>query len=348
MKAIEIHSRQIGPGHPCYVISEIGNNHGGSFDTAVRMIEESARAGVDAVKFQTFRGEDVVSPRVKSDQYPGWDVADKFEYWVDFIDSLVLPWERYPELIRLARELAVHFVSTPLSTEAASFLADIGADALKIASMDVTHHPLLEHVATLGLPVIMSTGMATLAEIEEAVDILQDVPLVLLHCVSEYPLRLEDARMHNLVRLQRHFGRPVGFSDHSLGYSLDVAAVALGACVLEKHFTLDRNTPAKAEHHFSTEPAEMLELVRAIREVELALGEDGSRGDGVDRQRASSYRRSLQLVRDMKPGEVVVESDLVALRPGEGLDPRNLRRVVGRPLSRACAAYTPLQWEDLG
>jgi N,N'-diacetyllegionaminate synthase len=345
MNSVRIGRSTIGAGHPCYLISEIGNNHGGSVELALRLIEESARAGANAVKFQTFTGKDIVSPNVKSDTYPGWDVSRQFERWVDFVDSLALPRSVYPELIRTAHSLGMDFISTPTSMDTASFLEDVGADALKIASMDLTYHPLLEHVAGLDLPVVLSTGMGTIGEIEEAVGIFAGVPLIVLHCVSEYPLPSGSADLNNLVGLQDYFRIPVGFSDHSPGHLLDVLAVALGAVAIEKHFTLDRASPFKAEHHFSLEPTEFANLAAAVRESELALG---SRiRNPSDRKNALGFRRSLQFVRDMEAGEVIGEQDVVALRPGNGLHPRYLRQVVGQSLGRACNAYTPFTWDDL-
>jgi N,N'-diacetyllegionaminate synthase len=345
MNSIRIGKTTVGDGYSCYLISEIGNNHGGAIDLALQMIEESAKAGANAVKFQTFTGKDIVSPIVRSDEYPGWDVSSQFERWVDFVDSLALPQEAYPELIRTAHDLGMDFISTPTSPETASLLADVGADALKIASMDLTYHPLLEHVSRLGMPVILSTGMGTIGEIDEAVALLAGVPLLILHCVSEYPLPSGSADLNNIVGLREYFGVPVGFSDHSPGYLLDVVAVARGAVAIEKHFTLDRNSPFKAEHHFSLEPQEFAELTAAVREAELALGSKMRSPD--DRKNAASYRRSLQFVRDMDAGEVIRENDVVALRPGYGLHPKYLEQIAGRTLARSCKAYTPFTWEHL-
>lgn len=249
-QTVPIGNKTIGNGNPCYIVSEIGNNHDTNIETAKALIKASYEAGADAVKFQTFKSLDIVNPNMPANAYPGWDVSDRFEYWYQFVNTLAMPYEWYDELIAYTRKLGLAFISTPASIEAAHFLADKKIDALKIASMDLNNTPFLREVDHMGLPVILSTGMSMTEEIQEAVSVFKKSPLILLHCVSNYPLGYEDANLLNIPMLKDAFSLPVGFSNHALGYDLDITAVALGACVIEKHFTFERSNPNIAEHHF--------------------------------------------------------------------------------------------------
>lgn len=343
---MNIAGRPIGSGR-CFLIAEIGNNHNGRAETAAAMMRAFAAAGADAVKFQTFEPEDLVSPLVPASRYPAWDVGGRYERWVDFLRTLVLPRESYPALVALARELGVAFLSTATSVESAEFLAQVGADGIKVASMDVDNLPLLRAIGTTALPVIISTGMSTVAEIEEAAGCFDRQRLAVLHCVSNYPLDHEDANLRNIPALASRLGLPVGFSDHSVGHELPLAAVALGAAVVEKHVTFDRACHDKAEHHFSMTPPEFTQMVNAIRAVETALGtperdlgaaEQGSRGE---------YRRSLFVARDIAAGERIEAADVRCVRPASSVPPRYRDRVEGARARRPLAAYTPFALEDL-
>jgi len=343
----KIAEKEIGGGSPCYIISEIGNNHGVNLETAKKMIEVSSEAGADAVKFQTFKATDIVNPNVPANAYRGWDVSDKFEYWHEFVDTLAMPYEWYDELIDYARGLGIGFISTPASLEAAMFLVEKGVDALKIASMDVNNTPFLEEVDKMNLPVILSTGMSTIDEIEEAVAAFKKSPLILLHCVSNYPLKHEDANLLNIKMLKDRFHLPIGFSNHALGYDLDIAAVTLGANIIEKHFTLSRSSPKLAEHHFSMEPEEMKELVKKIRLVEKAFGgyERVLAEDELENRKLA--RRSITILKKMKSGDRIEKKDIAVIRPGTGMEPRYFNDIIGKKVCREIEAFELLGWEDL-
>lgn len=345
---MRIGNRQIGPGSPCYVIAEIGNNHNGDPQRAADLMRAFAAAGADAVKFQTFAPEDLVSPRVSTSRYPGWDVGGGFERWVDFLQTLVLPEAAYPGLIALARELKVDFISTATSVKAAQFLADLHVDALKVASMDANNLPLLRAIAAHGLPVIVSTGMATVAEIAESVSCFSPGQIALLHCVSTYPLAYHEANLRNVTMLREQFQVPIGFSDHSLGAELPLAALGLGAAILEKHVTFDRACPQKAEHHFAMLPDEFADMVASIRRVELAMGTVERTLSSQELASRVEYRRSWFFTRDMQAGEVVHEQDVKCLRPATSVAPRDIDRVLGRSTRRAIQAYDAFSLDDLG
>jgi len=344
---VKIAEKEIGGVFPCYVISEIGNNHGVNIDTAKEMIKISCKVGADAVKFQTFKAMDIVNPKVPADAYRGWDVSDKFEYWHEFVDTLAMPYEWYGELIDYARDLGIGFISTPASLEAASFLVEKGVDALKIASMDVNNIPFLSEIDRMGLPVILSTGMATMEEIQEAVTTLRTAPLILLHCVSNYPLKYEDANLLNIRMLSDYFELPVGFSNHSLGYDLDMAAIGLGADVIEKHFTLDRSTSSTAEHHFSMEPEEMKGMIEKIRMIEKALGSYKRIFSQEELSNRKQFRRSIVARYAMDAGETIKDEDLAFVRPGTGLPPGDKEKVVGKKLKCSIKAYDFIRLEEI-
>ncbi|MBU0630365.1 MAG: N-acetylneuraminate synthase family protein [Candidatus Margulisbacteria bacterium] len=344
---IKIGRKEIGTGAPCYIISEIGNNHGANLETAKKMIKASFATGADAVKFQTFKALDIVNPNVPANAYSGWNVSDKFDYWYQFVETLEMPYEWYDELIGYTRSLGLAFISTPASMEAALFLAEKKVDAIKIASMDLNNLPFLREIDKLGLPVILSTGMSRLEEIEEAVQSFKKAPLALLHCVSNYPLKPEEANLLNIKMLRDHFSRPVGFSNHALGYDLDLVAIGLGACIIEKHFTLDRNDPKPAEHHFSMLPEEMKEMVLKIRVIEKALGSRNREVSGKELKNRELIRRSITVLEDIKKGDIIKSESLGFIRPGTGIEPKNINKIIGKKARRAMNAYDLVKWEDL-
>ena len=346
-ETVTIGNKTIGKGNPCYVISEIGNNHDTNIKTAKALIKASCKAGADAVKFQTFKSLDIVNPKVPANAYPGWNVAGRFKYWYQFVDTLAMPYEWYDELIPYTRKLGLAFISTPASIEAAHLLAEKKADAIKIASMDLNNTPFLKEVDGLGLPVILSTGMSTIEEIQEAVSVFKKSPLILLHCVANYPLAYEDANLFNIRMLKDKFSFPVGFSNHALGYDLDITAVALGACVIEKHFTFDRSNPSVAEHHFSMQPDEMKQMVEKIRIIEKALGSYERKMTKSELQTRDLARRSITIKKDLRAGEKIAKQDLVVVRPGTGIAPKHVNDVIGKKVKAAMKAFELLDWKDL-
>lgn len=331
-----------------YIISEIGNNHNGSVEKAIAMIDASKAANVDAVKFQTFRGIDIVSPKVKADEYKGWDVKG-VEFWYQFLDTIALKLEDHQKVIDHSLKLGLDFITTPTSPYIVEYLEKLkGIKAYKIASMDLNNTPLLEAVAKTKKEIIMSTGMGEMAEVHRAVDIFKNHKLSVLHCVSDYPLDPDKAFLNNITSLIQEFPKlDIGFSDHSLGHELCVAARCLGAVVFEKHITLDRKDPNPAEHHFSMEPNEFKELVNWIRHIDVNLNTTGFSRSETEKVNRLKYRRSYHYNADLKQGEKMSIDKLSFVRPGDGIDNEELKDFIGKTLNKDVKAYDPCQLNDI-
>lgn len=345
---MRIGTKSIGESQPCFIVAEIGMNHDGSKQKAKDLIAVAAEAGADAVKFQTFKALDIINPTLPADYDPQEPVPPQYEYFCQYIEKYELPYEHYDELISYASERKLIFLSTPCSYEAVDFLAE-RIPAFKIASMDLNNIPLLEKVGAKEKPVILSTGIGTLPEIEAAIQAILNSgaeEAALLHCIANYPAKPEELNLRNIPMLKQTFGLPVGFSDHSPGIISSVAAVALGACIVEKHITLDRKTPGP-DHYFALEPADLKELVKNIREVESALGSSERGLTDSEKQKRVTYRRSLVTNRDLKKGHVLREEDISVIRPGSGFQPGDLPMIVGMVLQRNLPAYTPLKQEHI-
>lgn len=308
----------------------------------------SAKAGVDAVKFQSFRGLDIVSPKVRADEYPGWDVRDH-EYWYQFLDSIALPLEDHQVLINSAHSHGLDFITTPVSPSIVNELESMQAiDAYKLASMDLNNLGLIQAIAETEKKVIISTGMADLAEVEHVVSTFGEDKLTIMHCISDYPLDPVNASLHNIKVLQDKFPAAlIGFSDHSLGHELVIAAVTLGANIIEKHVTLDRNDNNVAEHHFSMEPEELNDMVKWVRTLDINLQHDAwirSPNEAEGRTRA---RRSFHYKRELKAGHILTENELTFIRPGDGIGYDELASVLGYPLRENRDAYAPCMISDI-
>lgn len=313
-------------GGPVYVIAEIGSNHDGSLERAIEMIGVAARAGADAAKFQSFTAETLVANRAA-------ELRKAFA-------PLALPPEWLPDLASAATAAGVHFVSTAFSSDAVQAIAASGAPAIKIASGDLTHHALLRATAETGLPVIVSSGAATIGDVERSVAVLRAAgceQLAVTHCVSSYPPRLEEMNLRAMASMALAFDVAVGLSDHTPGAAVSTAAVALGACVIEKHLTLDRSLPGP-DHPYALQPDEFEVLVASIRAVELALG-DGVK-QPAESEAAERYWawRGLYAARDLPEGTIVTTSDLVALRPRESVGADEEHLVLGRVVRRGLRA----------
>jgi N-acetylneuraminate synthase/N,N'-diacetyllegionaminate synthase len=345
--AVELGSHLIGGGAPCLVIAEIGSNHDGDLDQARRLIDAAARAGAQAVKFQSFRAERLVNPRWPSAS-GGWAPFEGFER----LRSLELPLDWLVPLREHAAAQGLVFLSTPFDEEMADALASAGVAGFKIASGDVTHDPLLRHVAALGRPVLLSTGLATLEEVQHAVaEITAVLPggpraLVLLHCVSMYPPRWHEVNVRAITTLAEAFHLPVGFSDHTPGHALVLAAVTLGAAVVEKHLTLDRSLPGP-DHGFALDPSEFGAMVTDVRRIEAGLG-DGRKvpADGEIAERRWA-RRSVYAATAIEAGTVLEAIHMKIVRPATGLEPGCAPALVGRRALRPIAADQPLTWDDV-
>jgi len=342
---IQIGSRRIGPGHPAYIIAEVSANHNGSLEQAIRIVEAAAAAGVDAVKLQTYTPDTIT---LKSERE--WFRLSGGTLWdgrilYDLYAEAYMPWEWQAELMRVANRLGLGCFSTAFDPTAVDFLESLGVPAHKIASSEVVDIPLIRKMAGTGKPLLISTGMATLAEVEEALEAARAAgarQIALLKCTSAYPAPPAEMHLRTIPHMRDAFHVPVGLSDHTLGISVPVAAVALGACIIEKHLTLSRSVPGP-DSAFSLEPDEFKDMVCAIRSAELALGTVCYR---PSRHETSSrkYRRSLFIVRDMQAGETFTTDNLRSIRPGNGLHPRYLEALLGRSARTDIATGTPADW----
>jgi N-acetylneuraminate synthase/N,N'-diacetyllegionaminate synthase len=343
MAIIHIADRCIGRGHPCFIIAEAGVNHNGNVDLAYQLVDVAAAAGADAVKFQTFQAERLASPQAEKATYQK-TTTDSGENQLEMLRRLQLSHDDYSSLRRHCDQRGIMFLSTPFEEESADFLDFIGLHAFKLPSGELTNLPFLRHVAAKGKPVIMSTGMASLGEVERAVEVLNCVPLALLHCTSAYPADVSQCNLNAMGTLSAAFGVPVGFSDHTSGIAVAIAAAALGACIIEKHFTLDCSLPGP-DHRASLEPGALSMMIAGIRDAEAALGDGVKRPQPIELNTAAVARKSVVSLHDLSAGTVLAPDMLAIMRPGTGLEPNNLPLVLGRTLAVAIAAGTPLQWE---
>ena len=347
--AFDLAGKGVGPGRPCFVIAEAGVNHNGDVELAHRLVDVAAEAGADAVKFQSFDPERLVSPLARKAAYQA-EATGHRESQLEMLRRLVLPSEALAKLAAHAAERGIIFLSTPFDESSADLLETLGMPAYKVPSGEVTNHPLVAHVAAKGLPVLLSTGMSTLEEVAQAVAVVRengDPPLALLHCVSNYPAAPRDSNLRAIAAMRAAFGVPVGWSDHTEGLQVSLAAVAAGADLLEKHVTLNRNLPGP-DHRSSLEPEELAELVRAVREVELAMGDGVKRPVASEAATSEVARRSLHAARALPAGHLLETGDLIALRPGTGISPALRDRVVGRRLKVAVAGGEMLGEHQLG
>jgi pseudaminic acid synthase len=346
---IRIGSRLVGPGQPVYIVAEMSANHHQEFAQAVDILHAAKECGADAVKLQTYT-PDTITLDCANEYFqvpPGTIWAGRTLY--DLYGEAYTPWEWQPQLKNLADELGLDLFSTPFDPTAVDFLEQMGVPAYKIASFELVDLPLVAKAAQTGKPLIMSTGMASLGEIEEAVSAARAAgaaQMALLKCTSAYPAVPADMNLRTIPHLAATFGLPVGLSDHSLGMAAPVAAVALGACIVEKHFTLSRSVPGP-DRAFSLEPQEFKEMVAAIRETEPALGQVCY--EATAREAASRLtRRSLFVVKDIQGGESFSEENVRSIRPGYGLHPRYLPEILGRRAKQDIKRGTPLSWHHVG
>jgi pseudaminic acid synthase len=343
---VDINDRKIGPGFPVYIVAELSANHRQKLDEAIELIRAAKEVGTDAVKLQTYTPDTMTIQCDKAEFQIGGGTLWDGKTLYDLYSEAYMPWEWQPKLKKMADDLGMDLFSTPYDKAAVDFLEEIGVTAYKVASFEIVDIPLIEYIAGKGKPIILSTGMATLEEIEEAVQAAQKAgtsQIALLKCTSVYPAPPEEMNLHTIPDLAKKFGLPVGLSDHTMGISVPVAAVALGACIVEKHFTLSRSIPSP-DSAFSLEPQEFKAMVEAIRTAEKALGEVNYE---TTKQEAKSrvFRRSLFVVKDVKAGEVFTEENISSIRPGYGLHPRYLKEVLGRRAAQDIQPGTPLSWE---
>ena len=343
MQTIQVGNKLIGAAQPVFMIAEAGVNHNGDLKLARALIDVAVEAGADAVKFQTFQADRLATPDAPKADYQLRTTGDA-ESQFDMLRRLELSPDAHRELQSYCHERGIIFLSTPFDDVAVDLLDELGVPAFKISSGDLTNSPLLEHVASKGKPVILSTGMSELSELIEAVSVLNTAGCenpVLLHCVSNYPADAAEVNLRAMQTMRSAFDVPVGFSDHTEGIDVALAAVALGACVIEKHFTLDRTLPGP-DHRASLEPAELRELVRSIRRVETALGNGRKVPSASEVETAKVARRSLVAARDIPAGVTLERSMVVMRRPGTGMSPGMLETLLNRRAVREIAAGTLL------
>ena len=341
-----INNRTIGPGYPVYVIAEMSANHNQSFDKAVGIIEAAQKAGADAVKTQTYTADTITLDcdneyfRIKGTLWEGKNLYQLYQ-------EALTPWEWQPKLKKACEDLGMDFFSTPFDSTAVDFLEKMGVPAYKVASFELVDIPLLKKIAATKKPVIMSTGMATADEIDEALRTIAETggpAVALLKCTSAYPAPLEEMNLNTIPYFAKTYGVPVGLSDHTMGSAVAVAAVALGGCIVEKHLTLSRKDSGP-DSAFSTEPEEFKTMVDGIRAVEKALGK--ATYEVTEKQQENRvFRRSLFVVKDIKRGEELSKDNVRSIRPGHGLHTRYLDQVLGRKVARDLKRGTPLS-EDM-
>lgn len=337
-------------GRAPYVIAEIGANHNGEVALAKKLVDAAKACGCDAAKFQSWDSRIFSRTVYEQNYFLGDDYRGRKDFTLkEIVEEFALDDAEFDEIAAHCRSAGVDFASTPFENEQVDALVRCRAPFVKIASMDVNNDRLLRHAAATGKPIVLSTGMAELGEIERAVRILEDAKaaeIVILHCVSVYPAPPEILNLRNIETLRRAFGHAVGFSDHTLGIGAPVAAAALGAVVIEKHFTLDRDMFGW-DHKVSTTPAEMALLVQALRDAHAALGSPRRELSARERDTRSSYRRSLVSARPLAAGRVIGADDIVYRRPGTGIDPSLAEVVVGMRARRDIADDTVLDWRDI-
>jgi N-acetylneuraminate synthase len=345
-QTLNIDGRVIGPGYPAYVIAELSANHNQSFDKAVKILRAARKAGADAVKLQTYTPDTIT---IRSDKEcfrirggTLWDGRTLHELY----GEAYTPWEWQPKLKQVADEIGLDLFSSAFDESAVDFLEEMKVPVHKIASPELVDIPLIQRMARTGKPLILSTGMATREEIEEAVTAARAAgaqQLALLKCTSAYPSQPEEMHLRTIPELAQRYGVPAGLSDHTMGIAVPVAAVALGASIIEKHLTLSRADKGP-DSAFSLEPNEFKQMVEAVRVAEQALGEVHF---GVSPREAASraFRRSLFVVKDIKQGEVFTEDNVRSIRPANGLHPRHLYEVLGRYAARDIEMGTPLSWD---
>ena len=342
---IDIAGRKVGNGQPCFVIAEAGVNHNGDIELAKKLIDVAKEVGADAVKFQTFKAEDVVTRGAEKAEYQKETTGEK-ESQFEMIKKLELSERDLGALLFYAKEKDIIFLSSPFDKRSVDLLDELGVPAFKVGSGEITNLPLLRHIARKKKPILLSTGMSTLGEIAEALEVMLQEgagEILLLHCVSCYPAKVEEMNLRAMETLRQAFKLPVGLSDHTLGISIPVAVVALGVCVIEKHFTLDKNLHGP-DHRASLEPEELKQMVKAIRDIERAMGDVIKRPTKGEEEIKKVARRSIVAKVDIPEGAIIAEDMLDVKRPGTGIEPRYLERIVGKRAKRCIKGGELINW----
>jgi N,N'-diacetyllegionaminate synthase len=334
------------------IIAEAGVNHNGDILLAKKLIDVAVDAGVDYVKFQTFKADKLVSRDAKKASYQNKNINDGDDSQYNMLKKLELSHENHLELMTYCAEKKIKFFSTAFDAEGVHYLNDLGLDFFKIPSGEITNYPYLKAIALFGKPVIMSTGMCSDLDIKLALDVLIKFGLSkdkvsILHCNTEYPTPMQDVNLKAMLTIQQEFGVQVGYSDHTLGIEVPIAAVALGAKIIEKHFTLDRTLPGP-DHVASLEPNELKAMVAAIRNIEKAIGGNGIKAPSEsETKNIAIARKSIHLNKDISKGTIITEDDIVSLRPGDGISPMDWEHIIGKKLLEDKVAFYKLSYSDL-
>ena len=313
-----------------YIIAEAGDNHNGDFNTALKLVDVAKRAGADCVKFQTFVTEEIISKYAEMAEYQKKNTG-KEESQFEVVKRLELSFDEFRKIKEYCDRVGIQFLSTPFDLKSVDFLNELGVPFFKIPSGEITNYPYLVKIAHTGKPVVMSTGMCEPDEILAAINVLEkngSGEITLLHCNTEYPTPLKDVNLYAMRTMKKMFGKKVGYSDHTKGIEVPVAAVALGACVIEKHFTLDKNMPGP-DHKASLEPDELGRMVKNIRNIEIALGDGVKRVSESERKNIAIARKSIVARRNIQEGEILTEENLAVKRPGTGINPMQWMEVLG-------------------
>ena len=345
---IHINNRIIGKGHPTYIVAELSANHGGKLEHAIALIHTAAKSGADAVKLQTYTADTMTidcnaPPFIHSNSslWPGKSLYELYK-------TAYTPWEWHEQLLQTALDLGLDLFSSPFDASAVDFLEKLEIPAFKISSFEIIDLPLIAYAAKTGRPLIISTGMATLAEIDSAIHCAKKngtLEIAILKCVSSYPATYDDMNLRTLTRLQQIYNLPIGLSDHSLGIVAPVVAVSLGASIVEKHLTLSKNLKT-ADQPFSLTPEEFSQMVDAIRKAERCLG-NPQFGPRENEKESLSFRRSLYITKDIAAGEAITRENCRSIRPGGGIAPHYLSIILGKRLRCNTLKGTPLTWDLL-
>lgn len=349
MKTIKFGDVEIGPGKPPYIIAEVGSNHNGDMNLCRQLIDAAAAAGAHAVKFQSWTDTSLIAEEEYARNTEYSDKKKHFGSLREMVTAYQLTADQHLEAHAQCRAQGIAFCSSAFSVEEVNLLEKLAVPFFKIASMDVVHLPLLKYVARKQRPVVISTGMATLGEIEQAVEAVRDEgneQIVLMHCVSIYPPEYDTINLRNMATLQQAFDVPVGFSDHTLGTAIPLAAISLGACVIEKHFTIDQEM-AGWDHSISANPEQLRIIVAEGRNIFTALGGNGRMVSAAEMEKRKKFRRSLVARRKLDRGHMLTEADLDAKRPGTGIAPNEIAYVIGRRLASDVDADQVLHWKHL-
>ncbi|RGJ30658.1 N-acetylneuraminate synthase [Fusobacterium varium] len=332
-----------------FIIAEAGVNHNGNINLAYKMVDEAKKAGVDCIKFQTFKTEKIITKNTKKAEYQEKNTENK-ETQYEMIKKLELTYDEFRKLKKYCKEKEIIFLSTPDEEESLNFLMDeLNMEMVKIGSGEITNYIYLEKIAQKNKPIILSTGMSTLGEVEKALEIIRkynNQKITLLHCTTNYPCPIEEVNLNAMLTLKEAFKLDIGYSDHTLGIEISIAATALGATVIEKHFTLDKNLDGP-DHKASLDPLELTKMVEAIRNIEKALGNGIKQPNASENKIKEVVRRKIIVFKNLKKGHILKEEDLIFKRSNNGIEAEFYKIIIGKKIKRDLKEETIISWDDL-